>query len=117
MNPKEKQLCLKAIPVLRAAKKTGYKFKIHGKRTGMLYRADSQLPHPKGGACPNAKATRELTTRGQNGTGKTTSQSIGNRHRQAELRRKNPFPRDVAEELKHCKKDEDVVIVYDDKNK
>jgi hypothetical protein len=42
MNPKEKQLCLKAIPVLRAAKKTGYKFKIHGKRTGMLYRADNE---------------------------------------------------------------------------
>jgi hypothetical protein len=30
---------------------------------------------------------------------------------------KTSSQRDVTEELKHCKKDEDVVIVYDDKNK
>jgi len=30
---------------------------------------------------------------------------------------KTSSQRDVAEELKHCKKDEDVVIIYDDKNK
>jgi hypothetical protein len=42
LNPKEKQLRLKAIPVLKAAKKTGYQFKIRGKRTGRLYRADNE---------------------------------------------------------------------------
>ena len=41
-NPKELRLCLKAIPVLRAAKRTGYRFKIRDKRTGIIYRADNE---------------------------------------------------------------------------